>query len=129
MIDAMNRRNFLRLGLTAGAVAMLPRAMSAQAAKAAQPNASAATTPIKITKLYDNLYLLQGEGGNMALQTGAEGDILIDASYAPAVPRILEAIAAESKNAPFMLSTAGTVRARMPRSRHTVHPRMYADSS
>ena len=103
MIDAMNRRNFLQLGLTAGAVAMLPRAMSAQAAKAAQPNASAATTPIKITKLYDNLYLLQGEGGNMALQTGAEGDILIDASYAPAVPRILEAIAAESKNAPFML--------------------------
>jgi glyoxylase-like metal-dependent hydrolase (beta-lactamase superfamily II) len=103
MIDAMNRRNFLQLGLTAGAAAMLPRAVSAQAAKAAQPNASAATTPIKITKLYDNLYLLQGEGGNMALQTGAEGDILIDASYAPAVPRILKAIAAESKDAPFML--------------------------
>jgi glyoxylase-like metal-dependent hydrolase (beta-lactamase superfamily II) len=103
MIDAMNRRNFMQLGLAAGAAAMLPRAMSAQAAKAAQPNASAATTPIKITKLYDNLYLLQGQGGNMALQTGPEGNILIDASYAPAVPRILEAIGSVSKDAPFML--------------------------
>ena len=103
MLEGMNRRNFLQLGLAAGAAAMLPRAMSAQAAKAAQPHASAATTPIKITKLYDNLYLLQGEGGNMALQTGPAGNILIDASYAPAVPRILEAIAAVSKDAPFAL--------------------------
>src|SRR6185437_11355744 len=33
------------------------------------------------------------------------------------------------QNAPFMLNTAGTVRARIPRSRHTVQPRMYVDSS
>jgi glyoxylase-like metal-dependent hydrolase (beta-lactamase superfamily II) len=32
----------------------------------------------------------------MALQTGPEGNILIDASFAPAVPRILEAIATVS---------------------------------
>jgi glyoxylase-like metal-dependent hydrolase (beta-lactamase superfamily II) len=104
MLDAMNRRNFLQLGLTAGAAAMLPHAMSAQAtARAAQSRDSAATTPIKTTKLYDNVYLLQGQGGNMALQTGADGNILIDASFAPAVPRILEAIAAQSKDAPFVL--------------------------
>jgi glyoxylase-like metal-dependent hydrolase (beta-lactamase superfamily II) len=103
MLERMNRRNFMQLGLAAGAAAMLPRAMSAQAAKAAQPHASAATTPIKITKLYDNLYLLQGEGGNMALQTGPEGNVLIDASYAPAVPRILDAIGTISKDAPFAL--------------------------
>ncbi len=42
----------------------------------------------------------KGAGGNMALQTGAEGNMLIDASFAPAVPRILEAIAAVSKDAP-----------------------------
>jgi glyoxylase-like metal-dependent hydrolase (beta-lactamase superfamily II) len=104
MLDGMNRRNFLQLGLTAGAAVMLPRAVSSQAAPAsgsgAQPHASAATTPIKTTRIYDNVYLLQGEGGNMALQTGPEGDILIDASFAPAVPRILEAIAALSKDAP-----------------------------
>jgi glyoxylase-like metal-dependent hydrolase (beta-lactamase superfamily II) len=73
------------------------------AGQAAQPHADAATTPIKTTKLYDNVYLLQGQGGNMALQTGPEGNILIDASFAPAVPRILEAIAAASKDAPFAL--------------------------
>jgi glyoxylase-like metal-dependent hydrolase (beta-lactamase superfamily II) len=107
MLDEMNRRNFLQLGLAAGAAAMLPRTTNAQAApaagQAAQPHADAATTPIKTTKLYDNVYLLQGQGGNMALQTGPEGNILIDASYAPAVPRILEAIAASSKDAPFAL--------------------------
>jgi glyoxylase-like metal-dependent hydrolase (beta-lactamase superfamily II) len=107
VIEEINRRNFLQLGLAAGAVAMLPRTTNAQAmpaaGKAAQPHASAATTPIKTTKLYDNVYLLQGEGGNMALQTGPDGDILIDSSYAPAVPRILEAIAASSKDAPFAL--------------------------
>jgi glyoxylase-like metal-dependent hydrolase (beta-lactamase superfamily II) len=110
MIDAMNRRNFLQLGLTAGAAAMLPRAMNAQSAQSAsvaehvaQAHADAAKLPIKTTKLYDNVYLLQGQGGNMALQTGAEGNNLIDASFAPAVPRILEAVGAISKDAPFAL--------------------------
>jgi glyoxylase-like metal-dependent hydrolase (beta-lactamase superfamily II) len=104
MLEGMNRRDFVQLGLTAGATAMLPRMMTAQAAttapRAAQAHADAASTPIKTTKLYDNVYLLQGQGGNMALQTGTEGNILIDSSFAPAVPRILEAIAALSKNAP-----------------------------
>ena len=104
MLEGMNRRDFMQLGLTAGAVAMVPRWMQAQAAPAAGRSAnSPADTPIKTTKLYDNIYLLQGAGGNMALQTGPEGNILIDASYAPAVPRILEAIAALSKDAPFAL--------------------------
>jgi len=106
MLNAMNRRNFLQLGLTAGAAAMAPRWINAQSTSAAHLAAGpdeAAGTPIKTTKLCDNLFLLQGVGGNMALQTGAEGNILIDASYAPAVPRILEAIAAESKDAPFLL--------------------------
>jgi glyoxylase-like metal-dependent hydrolase (beta-lactamase superfamily II) len=103
MVNGMNRRSFLELGVAAGAVVMLPRAVSAQAAsvapREAQPHASAATTPIKTTRLYDNVYLLQGEGGNMALQTGPEGSVLIDSSFAPAVPRILETIAALRKDA------------------------------
>ena len=107
MLEAMNRRNFLQIGIAAGAAAMLPRAAHAQAASAAgsaaQTHASAAVTPIKVTRLYGNVYLLQGEGGNMALQTGPEGNILIDSSYAPAVPRILEAVGNVSKDAPFAL--------------------------
>jgi glyoxylase-like metal-dependent hydrolase (beta-lactamase superfamily II) len=107
MLSAMNRRNFLQLGLTAGVAAMLPRTTNAQAAtaagQAAQPHASAATTPIKTTRLYDNVYLLQGVGGNMALQAGPEGNVLIDSSFAPAVPRIREVIGTISKDAPFAL--------------------------
>ncbi|MGO9319049.1 MAG: MBL fold metallo-hydrolase [Terracidiphilus sp.] len=107
MQEGMNRRNFLELSVAAGAAAMLPHTMNAQAAtaspRAAQAHADAATTPIKTTKLYDNIYLLQGQGGNMALQTGPEGNVLIDASFAPAVPRILEAIGSLSKDAPFAL--------------------------
>jgi glyoxylase-like metal-dependent hydrolase (beta-lactamase superfamily II) len=107
MLEGMNRRDFLQLGFAAGAAAMLPHTANAQAGLAAphpaQVHPDAASTPIKMTKLYDNVYLLQGQGGNMAIQTGPEGNILIDSSFAPAVPRILEAIAAVSKDAPFAL--------------------------
>ncbi len=107
MLEGMNRRSFVEMSVAAGAATMLPHTVNAQAATAAlhptQAHQDAATTPIKTTKLYDNVYLLQGQGGNMALQTGLEGNMLIDASFAPAVPRILEAIAALSKDAPFAL--------------------------
>jgi glyoxylase-like metal-dependent hydrolase (beta-lactamase superfamily II) len=110
MLDEMNRRNFLELGAAAGAAFMAPRWMAAQSApaagQAAKPRDDAASTAVKATKLYDNLYLLQGQGGNMALQTGADGNLLIDSSYAAAVPRIREAIAAlapESASVPGIL--------------------------
>jgi cyclase len=102
MFYPINRRNFLQLGMAAGAVAVAPRWIKAQAV--AMPDmvvharADAQRTPIKTTKLYDNVYLLQGVGGNMALQTGSEGNILIDSSYATAVPHILEAVGAVSKD-------------------------------
>ncbi len=98
-MHGVNRRNFLQLGLTAGVASMAPRWMRAQAATAASQAAQeqGASTPIRTTQLYDNVYLLQGEGGNMVLQTGPEGNLQIDASYAPAVPRIRAAIATLSK--------------------------------
>jgi glyoxylase-like metal-dependent hydrolase (beta-lactamase superfamily II) len=100
----MNRRNFLEFGIAAGAAALTPRWMDAQSAavtaNAAPAHADAANTPIKSTKLYDNVFLLQGQGGNMALQTGPDGNLLIDSSFAPAVPRIREAIAAVNSGAP-----------------------------
>lgn len=106
-MEGINRRSFFELGVAAGAAFMAPRWANAQATAAtdrvAQAHADAVNIPIKTTKLYDNVYLLQGQGGNMALQTGSEGNILVDASYAPAVPRIHEAIASVSKDAPFAL--------------------------
>ncbi len=102
MSENMNRRGFLQLGAMAGAAAMAPRWVLAQAAQAtdrlAQMRAAGATTPIKTTKLYDNVFLLQGAGGNMVVQTGPEGKVLIDSSFSTAVAKIREAMDALSKD-------------------------------
>jgi cyclase len=102
MLQEMNRRSFVRLGLAAGAAALSPRWMPAQTPQGAdrirQMLAAGASTPIKSTKLYDNIYLLQGAGGNMAVQTGPEGKILIDCSFPTAVPHIREALDALGKD-------------------------------
>ncbi len=90
------------MSMAGAAASMAPRWMMAQAAPAtdrvAQMRAQAATVPIHTTKLYDNLYLLQGAGGNMAVQIGPDGKLLIDSSFAPAVPKIREALATLSND-------------------------------
>ena len=75
MTFEINRRSFLRLGMGVGAASLAPRWVFSQAAQPAAPTdrlaqmrAAGATTPIKTTKLYDNIWLLQGAGGNMAVQ-------------------------------------------------------------
>jgi glyoxylase-like metal-dependent hydrolase (beta-lactamase superfamily II) len=69
----------------------------------AQGRVLAAQTPITTTKLRDNVYLLQGFGGNMVLQTGSEGNLLIDSSFSTSVQKVLAAIGAVSKDAPNTL--------------------------
>jgi len=109
MTVELNRRSFLQIGMSAAALAAAPRWLSAQAAPATatdrlgQMRSAGATTPIKTTKLYDNVFLLQGAGGNMAVQTGEQGKILIDSSFATAVPKIREAMDALSKDPPYAL--------------------------
>jgi cyclase len=108
MHQELNRRRFLQIGATAGAAAMVPRWMNSQAPtlpdRVLQGRAAAQNKPITTTKLYDNVYLLfQGVGGNMALQTGPEGNILIDSNFSTAVPKIREAIAAVSHDSPDAL--------------------------
>ncbi len=98
MTTGWNRRGFLRLGMSAMAAGIAPRWIRAQiqaqpaADRVSQMRAAGVSTEIKTTKLYDNLYLLQGAGGNMAVQTGTGGKILIDSSYSTAVPRLRDAL-------------------------------------
>ena len=95
------------MGLAAGAAAVAPGWAGGQTAqlpdRVLQGRDAALKTPIKTTKLYDNVYALQGAGGNMALQTGRDGLVLIDSSFSTAVPKIREAIAALSKDSPDAL--------------------------
>ncbi len=105
MLIEMNRRTFLRNTMALGAAAAIgPRLFMAQKTdRLAQSRDAAAKTPIKVTKLRDDFFLLQGAGGNMAAQTGAEGVIYIDSSYATAVPHIKEALAGLTHDAPDTL--------------------------
>src|SRR5579859_5169190 len=102
IITGMNRRGFLHLGMKVAAAGMAPRWLMAQASgstgqtstpdRLTQMRSAAASAPIKSTKLFDNLYLLQGAGGNMAVQTGTDGKLLIDSSFSTAVPKLREAL-------------------------------------
>ena len=101
MQNVIGRRDFFRLGLATGAASFAPRWLLAQAPasdRVTQMRASGAATAIKTTKLYDNVYLLQGAGGNMAAQIGPEGKILIDSSFSTAVPHIREALTSLSSD-------------------------------
>jgi cyclase len=102
----LNRRKFLSLAAAATAASIAPRRMLGQQAvpdRIAQGRILAAQTPITTTKLADNVYLLQGFGGNMVLQTGSEGNLLIDSSFSTSVQKVLAAIGAVSKDAPHLL--------------------------
>jgi glyoxylase-like metal-dependent hydrolase (beta-lactamase superfamily II) len=105
MLIEMNRRSFLRTSFALGAAAAIsPRMLFAQSNDhLAQAREGAAKTPIKVTKLYDNLFLLQGAGGNMAAQLGPDGILYIDSSFASAVPHIKEALAGLTHDAPDTL--------------------------
>jgi glyoxylase-like metal-dependent hydrolase (beta-lactamase superfamily II) len=49
-------------------------------------------TPIKVTKLTDTVFLLQGVGGNIVVHTGPDGKLMIDSSVATAANRIHETL-------------------------------------
>jgi cyclase len=52
---------------------------------------------IKITGLGDNLYMLEGQGGNITLAVAKDGIIMVDGQYAPLHDKITAAIATISK--------------------------------
>ena len=104
----LNRRGFLRMGVAVGAAAMVSPWLKGQAPalpdRVLQGRAAALNAPITTTKLYGNVYLLSNAvGGNMALQTGPEGNVLVDSNFSTVVPKIREAIAGVSHDAPDAL--------------------------
>jgi glyoxylase-like metal-dependent hydrolase (beta-lactamase superfamily II) len=53
----------------------------------------AAKAPIKVHKLRGDVSVLEGSGGNVAVLTGRDGKLLVDAGITPSRPRITEALA------------------------------------
>ena len=49
-------------------------------------------TPVRVTRLRDTLFLLQGVGGNMVAQIGPDGKLVIDSSVSTAASRVRDAL-------------------------------------
>jgi glyoxylase-like metal-dependent hydrolase (beta-lactamase superfamily II) len=78
--------------------------LAAGGARAQQQDFSKVT--IKTTKLTENLYMLEGAGGNIGVSVGEDGVIVVDDQYAPLTPKIQEAITKISpKPIKFVLNT------------------------
>jgi cyclase len=87
-----------RFGLAAFATAMLlaETAMAQQAPPAAPPPPDFSKVEIKTTDLGDNVYMLEGQGGNMTVALARDGIIMVDGEFAPLHDKIRAAIAAVS---------------------------------
>jgi glyoxylase-like metal-dependent hydrolase (beta-lactamase superfamily II) len=59
---------------------------------------SAATSPIVTHKLRNNISVLEGSGGNIAVLTGPDGQVLVDAGIGVSRTRLFESLAALSSD-------------------------------
>src|SRR3712207_2939907 len=57
----------------------------------------AAKAPITVHRLRRSVSVLEGSGGNIAVLTGADGKLLVDAGITASRPRILEALSSLGK--------------------------------
>ena len=94
----------IRTGLATLATAVLLTGF-AVAQQQTPPAATSPATPppidfskveIKTTDLGDNVYMLEGAGGNITVAVGNDGIIMVDGQYAPLHDKIKAAIAAIS---------------------------------
>jgi len=56
---------------------------------------------IKTTKLKNNFYTLEGQGGTIGILTGPDGVFMVDTQFAPLSDKIIAAIRKASNNAPI----------------------------
>src|SRR5213592_1673711 len=67
------------------------------ASPAAPPPVDFSKVEIKTTDLGDNVYMLEGQGGNITVAVTTTGIIMVDGQYAPLHDKIKAAIATISK--------------------------------
>ena len=88
----------IRIGRTAIALTLLlgGSAFAQQPAPAAPPAAPPpvdfSKVEIKTTDLGDNVYMLEGQGGNITVAVGKAGIIMVDGQFAPLHDKIKAAI-------------------------------------
>src|SRR5215469_2580490 len=90
-----SRRQFLSTGgLTVAAACLSPRLLAAETDSLVQGAFKiAANAKVTVQNLRRNISVLLGAGGNIAVLTGPDGKLLIDAGFAGARPQITNALA------------------------------------
>jgi len=72
---------------------VVPIALAAfVAAVAGAQNQDLSTVQIKTTKVADNFYALEGQGGTIGVLTGPDGVLMVDTQFAPLTDKIVAAI-------------------------------------
>ena len=94
----LSRRGFVGLAAwTAGAALVDVRILSAQESQVPeivkQARAAAAGMKVSTQTLRRNVSVLMGSGGNIAVQPGKDGKVLIDSGFASSKPQVTEALA------------------------------------
>jgi glyoxylase-like metal-dependent hydrolase (beta-lactamase superfamily II) len=84
--------NSLKMAVVATAVALAAPAL-AQTPSAPPPPPDFSKVEIKTTDLGDNVYMLEGQGGNITVAVARDGIIMVDGEYAPLHDKIKAAIA------------------------------------
>ena len=90
----MSRRRFLALtSMTVAVAASRPQRLLAKESPVVVIRNAAATAKITVEKLRSNVSVLGGSGGNIAVLTGREGKLLVDAGITGSRKAISEALA------------------------------------
>ena len=84
-----NRKWMGRLGICA---VLLGGMMAFGPAVWPQQDTDYAKVQIKVTKVSGNIYMLEGEGGNIAASVGEDGIVIVDDQYAPLAEKIQAAL-------------------------------------
>ena len=97
------RREFLRYAGAGVMAASVARSFAAFAQtgsdpKVAQMRAAAASAKLTTLKLTDSVSVISGAGGNVAVLTGPDGQVVIDSSFATAAPQLKAALVAVSND-------------------------------
>ena len=99
----MNRAG---IAVVATIMALSGPAFAQQPPAAAPPPPDFSKVEIKTTDLGDNIYMLEGQGGNITVAVGKDGIIMVDGQYAPLHDKIKAAIEAISnKPIKYLINT------------------------
>ena len=75
---------------TVSATLILAAALAAQPSRGGQPQ-NFDNVELHLFPVQGNVYMMVGAGGNIAVQVGSDGVLLVDTMFAPLAPRIASA--------------------------------------